>query len=138
MANFDEIKQKTGETAEHIAAKSIKLAKTAAEKTKLVARISKLNADVISEKDALRRAYLDLGKLYYEKFKNDPDESLAEGCRKIASSLAVIAQCRTEIDECKDALKGAKDKADEPEESCECCCEASDETAQHDAQTDGE
>ena len=115
MANFDEIKQKTGETAEHIAAKSIELAKTAAEKTKLVARISKLNADVISERDTLRRAYLDLGKLYYEKFKDDPDEAVADKCRVVASSLAVIAQCKDEIEQCKAALKGDKDKADDEE-----------------------
>ena len=132
MANFDEFKQKTGETAEHIAAKSIELAKTAAEKTKLVARISKLNADVISEKDALRRAYLDLGKLYYEKFGSDPDASVADDCRKIASSLAVIAQCREEIDQCKAALKGDKSKADEPEETCECCCDSEEETGSED------
>ena len=122
MANFDEIKQKTEETAEHIAAKSIELAKSAAEKTKLVARISKLNADVISEKDALRRAYLDLGKLYYEKFKDEPDETVAENCRRIASSLAVISQCREEIDQCKAALKG--DKPDAAEECCDCPCAA--------------
>lgn len=108
MANFEEIRQRTGETAEHIAAKSIELAKTAAEKTKLVARISKLNADVISEKDALRKAYSDLGKLYYKTFKDAPDESMAEECRRIASSLAVIAQCRDEIEQCKAALRGEK------------------------------
>ena len=111
MANFDEIRQRTGETAEHIAAKSIELAKTAAEKTKLVARISKLNADVISEKDALRKAYSDLGKLYYKTFKDAPDETLADECRRIASSLAVIAQCRDEIEQCKAALKGEKEEA---------------------------
>ena len=112
MANFDEIRQRTGETAEHIAAKSIELAKTAAEKTKLVARISKLNADVISEKDALRRAYSDLGKLYYKTFKDAPDETMADECRRIASSLAVIAQCRDEIEQCKAALKGEKEDAE--------------------------
>jgi len=122
MANFDEIKQKTGETAEHIAAKSIELAKTAAEKTKLVARISKLKTDVISERDALRRSYLELGKLYYEKFKDDPDEAVADNCRKIASSLAVIAQCKDEIGQCKAVLKGDKDKSGKAE-PCECCCE---------------
>lgn len=129
MANFDDIRQKTGETAEHIAAKSIELAKTAAEKTKLVARISKLKTDVISERDALRRAYLELGKLYYEKFKDDPDEAVADNCRKIASSLAVIAQCKDEIAQCKAALKGDKDKTEDAAEPCECCCEASEETA---------
>lgn len=112
MANFEEIRQRTGETAEHIAAKSIELAKTAAEKTKLVARISKLNADVISEKDALRKAYSDLGKLYYKTFKDAPDESMAEECRRIASSLAVIAQCRDEIEQCKAALRGEKGEAE--------------------------
>ena len=136
MANFDEIKQKTEETAEHIAAKSIELARSAAEKTKLVARISKLNADVISEKDALRRAYLDLGKLYYEKFKDEPDDVLADNCRRIASSLAVISQCRDEIDQCKAALKG--DKAEESEECCESACPDPENAGETSEQTDEE
>lgn len=117
MTNFDEIKQRTGETAEYIAAKSIEIARTAAEKTRLVARISKLNADVITEKEALRRAYIDLGKKYYKYFRENPNELLKDNCREIASSIAVITQCRAEIDECKQSLKGVK---------CEDCVSALD------------
>lgn len=110
MTNFDEIKQRTGETAEYIAAKSIEIARTAAEKTRLVARISKLNADVITEKENLRRAYIDLGKKYYKYFRENPNDILDEDCRKITSSIAAITQCRAEIDECKLSLKGEKEE----------------------------
>ena len=134
MSNFDEFKQRTEETAEHIAAKSIELARSAAEKTKLIGRISKLNADIITEKETLRRAYIDLGKKYYKYFRDDPEEILDEDCRKIASSIAVITECRSEIEDCKAAIRGDKDddvtveiyeeapekNEDEAAPSCEC------------------
>ena len=54
MAKFDDIKRQTADTAEMIAGKSIQLAKKAAEKTKQLARITVLKAEILAEKDAIR------------------------------------------------------------------------------------
>lgn len=110
MASLDDIRYRTEETAEHIAAKSVEIARSAADKAKLVARMSKLNADVITEKDALRRAYFELGKLYYKKYREAPDSDFAEQCSRIASSIAVIKESREEIRQCKEAFKGTKEE----------------------------
>jgi hypothetical protein len=76
MANFEEFKQQTAETAEMIAGKSIQFAKMAAEKTKQIAKIAKLKAEIIAEKDSRRKSLLKLGKLYYENYGDDPQEPL--------------------------------------------------------------
>jgi len=136
MANFDDFKQKTTEAAEYIAARSINLAKAAAEKTKLIAKISRIKAEIITEKDSVRRAYLELGKLYYMNFRDDAAPTLAAACDKISASLAEIMIKKAQIEECKAELKNS-DKSqlnDEPAEvwpdteEIECCAKTDDET----------
>ena len=124
MPSFEEFKQRTGETAEYIAAKSIELAKAAAEKTRLLARISKLNADIITEKDAMRRAYINLGKLYYENYKDGPDDIMVNDCERISTAIAMIADCKAEIEECKAEFRCSADGETADEKPAEhCCCE---------------
>lgn len=124
MANFENFKQKTTETAEYIAAKSIELARLAAEKTKLVARISKLNADILTEKEAARKAYMELGKLYYEAHKNDAEPEMAANCARITEANAAIADHRAEISMCKSEFCNKEKKEDETVDEAECCCDA--------------
>ncbi len=110
MASFEEFRKKAAEKAELIAGKASVFAKSAAEKTKTVARIGVLNADILAEKDNIRKASLEIGKLYYEYFKADPHAPMKELCDKIAASYAAIDAKKAEIERLK---------ADDPEAAAE-------------------
>jgi hypothetical protein len=116
MANFDEFKQKAKDTMETIADKSVELYKIAEEKTKLLAKITKLSAEMTLEKGNLRKLQRELGRMYYELHKDVPEDPMVQTCTEITSSLEFIAKKQKEID----ALKGFADYEpapdDEPEE----------------------
>ncbi|MDR0916348.1 MAG: hypothetical protein LBN02_04075 [Oscillospiraceae bacterium] len=65
MADFDKIFAKAKEIAEIVADASVELYRTAEEKTKLVARITKLKAEIAGEKVNIRKLYSEIGKKYY-------------------------------------------------------------------------
>lgn len=105
MAKFDEIKKSVGEAAEMLAEKAAGLAKVAAEKTKdaaekakELAKIGKLNAEILAQKDDIRKAYQEIGKLYYEYFQVDPHEPMKAACEKIDTAMAIIADKQAEIE----------------------------------------
>jgi len=98
MAHFEELKQIAKDTAETIADKSAELYKMAEEKTKLLAKIAKLSADITLEKGAVRKLYRELGQLYYEQYKNAPEPGFAQICQEITMSLEVISEKQKEID----------------------------------------
>ena len=96
MANFDEIVQKTAETAEVIADRSSVYLRKAADGAKTVMRAGKLKMDIAAEKDCMRRSYSALGKLYYQLHKDDPEEELAQIVADIALSESKIEAMRDE------------------------------------------
>ncbi len=96
MANFDEIVQKTAETAEVIADRSSVYLRKAADGAKTVMRAGKLKMDIAAEKDCMRRSFSSLGKLYYQLHKDDPEEELAQIVADIALSESKIEAMREE------------------------------------------
>ena len=97
MANFDEIVQKTAETAEAIAGKSSVVIEKATDAARSVMRAGKLNMDIAAEKDRIRRNYSQLGKLYYEAHKDDPEAAFEQVVSDIALSEEKIAAMREEL-----------------------------------------
>ena len=97
MANFDEIVQKTAETAEALAGKSSVVIGKATDAARSVVRAGKLNMDIVSERDRIRRNYAQLGKLYYEAHKDDPEEAFEQVVADIALSEEKIAAMREEL-----------------------------------------
>ncbi len=132
MANFDEIKKVAAEKAEVFAEKAAELARAAAEKTKVMARIGRLNTEILAEKDAIRKATLELGKIYYEYFKVDPHDPMKEACARIDAAYAAIAAKKAEIEELKtDApdveVEVTAEPIEEPAAEPCCCGEKADE-----------
>ena len=148
MANFEELKKKAAETAEMIADKSIELARIAADKTKCMAKIAKLKTEIISEKENLKKNYMQIGKLYYEAHKDEPEEAMAQACADIAVSLGIIDAKNMEIeairageneeaaedggcdyhcDTCSAGSCGTAEEAQE-ESACQCSEEKTEET----------
>jgi hypothetical protein len=123
MANFDEFKKNAAKKAGIFAGRAAKLARAAAEKTKVTAKIGKLNAEILAEKDAIRKASQELGKIYYEYFKVDPHEPMKEACARIDAAYAAIAAKRAEIEELKAEAPGLDIEIEierDTEEPCSC------------------
>lgn len=101
MANYDEIKKKAKEALETIADVSVEAYKVAEDKAKELAKRAKLNAEITHEKAVIKRLKLDIGGLYYDLHKDDPEEALKEGCEGITASLDNIAAKRVELEDLK-------------------------------------
>ncbi|MDR0491317.1 MAG: hypothetical protein LBH28_08770 [Oscillospiraceae bacterium] len=123
MANFDELKRKAKDAITTIADVSVEAYKIAEEKAKIVARKAKLNAEIAREKSLIRRRKYDIGKAYYELYKDDPGEAFKENCDDITSALERIAARQKEIQDLKN--NGLRDDEDDFCE-CDCCDEESD------------
>jgi hypothetical protein len=103
MANFDEFKKAAKETMGTIADRSVELYKIAEEKTKIIAKRTKLSAEIAVEKGGVRNLYKEIGKIYYELHKNDPELALRQLCAEVDSSWELIALKQQELDELKNA-----------------------------------
>ena len=117
MSSFEEIREKASEIAGEVADKSLIFAKKAADKTRAVAKITKLSAEIAAEKSRVKKNYAEIGRLYYEKYKDEPEENVAQAVSEISISMEIIESKRADIEE----IKSAGDVKDEDVE--ECCCE---------------
>lgn len=89
------------------------VAKTAAEKTKLLSIIAKNNLTILAEEDKIKKAYTELGRVYYKDFamEEEPDEAeYLPWCEKITEGKKKIEALRDEIAACKEKLGGDDDE----------------------------
>ncbi|NLH01255.1 MAG: hypothetical protein GX488_05045 [Clostridiales bacterium] len=111
MADINEIKGAFLNTLGTVAGKTRNLAEKAADKAKDVARIAKLNMELSEEKDTIQKAYLEIGKLYYETHKNAPEGFFVQLCDEITLANEHIEKILAELDE----LKAGTGKCDDIE-----------------------
>ena len=108
--------------------KGAAVAGVAADKTKDAARIARLTMDINTEKSGLEKAFLELGKTYYEESKDSAQGLAAQLCAEISAINGRIESIQSEIDSLKDSFKPAEepgfDEVVSAEEPCECCEEA--------------
>ena len=125
MATFDEFKKYATEKAEEFAGKANIFAKQAADKAKCLAKIAKLKADILSEKEIMKKNYVLLGKAYYETHKDEPADGLAKVCEDITASQGIIDAKEQEVEALKNSCGNASaydadcEPADEEEAGCE-------------------
>ena len=74
------------------------LAGRAADRAKTVARAAKLRTEISTEKENLRKTYLEMGKLYYDVHKDDPEGFFIQLCDEVALSEKNIADKEAEIE----------------------------------------
>ena len=109
-------------------AKAKELADTGAAKAKEITEIGKLKVNNSAEQEAIRKAYSELGKLYYAERGSAPEAAYADACQRITDSLARISYTNERIADIKAAGQlsdGEVEAAEvEPEPVCEepCCC----------------
>lgn len=119
--NFDQIKGLFSSIKE----KGAEVAGVAADKTKDAARLAKLTMDLNTEKGSLEKAFLELGKAYYEESKDSAEGLAAQLCAEIGAIQGRIDSIQGELGQLKDSFKPAEepdfDKVVSAEEPCECC-----------------
>ena len=100
--------------------KAKELANAGAAKARELSEIGNLKVQNSTEQEAIRKAYSDLGKLYYAEHGSDPEASYAELCRSITDSLARISYNNERIADIKAAGRTV-DSVTEEETEAPCC-----------------
>ena len=96
--NFDKLKETVSDLGEKVG----DLAQTGVAKSKQLAEIAKLKAANMSEQDAIKKAYLELGKIYYAEKGATPEAAYAAACGRIDAAKANIAANNARIEDLKD------------------------------------
>lgn len=113
MKDFSEIKNVVLSSIGKAADAGKGLANKAADKAKSGARIAKLTVEIAGEKENMKKAYMEIGKLYYDTHKDDPEGFFIQLCDEVALAQKNIAEKEAEIDELKLAEEsGAEAEAD--------------------------
>ena len=85
------------------------LAQAGVAQSKRLAEIAKLKMANLSEEDNIKKAYLEIGRLYYAEKGAAPDGAYAAACERITAARAAIEANKDRIAE----LKQPGDPADE-------------------------
>ena len=88
--DFDRLKERAGELAQAGVAKAREITDAGMAKAKQLTEIGKLQMQSSSERDSIRRAYLELGKLYYAERGSAPEPGYAYLCQKVTNAMAKI------------------------------------------------
>ena len=88
--NFDSLM----DTISNLRERGAEYANAAMDKTKDAARLAKLTVSLTGEKDALKKAYIELGKAYYEEHHNDAEACMRSSLRKWMRSTRASKRCR--------------------------------------------
>ncbi len=88
-------------TFETLKDKATDLAQAGVAQSKRLAEIAKLKTANMAEEDAIKKAYIEIGKLYYAEQGATPDGAYAAACEKITASKAAIETNNERIAELK-------------------------------------
>ena len=133
--DFDKLKETAKDLAQTSVARAKDLTDTAIAKGKELTEIGKLKVQNASEADAIKKAYLELGKLYFAERGAAPEPAYAALCEKISQSQAKIEYNNERIadikaagnlsdEEIQDVEVDIHDAAaeDHSDDSCDCGC----------------
>ena len=113
MAFLDELKDR-----------AMDLGRAGVAKSKQLAEITKLSLNNASEEDAIKKAYVEIGKLYYAERGMAPEAAYVALCERITAAKVNIEENKNRIAELK--AEGNVSDADIPPEEpvdggCGCC-----------------
>ena len=103
MKDFSEIKNVVLSSIGKAADAGKGIANKAADKAKSGARIAKLTVEIAGEKENMKKAYMEIGKLYYDTHKDDPEGFFIQLCDEVALAQKNIVDKEAEIEELKAA-----------------------------------
>ena len=106
--------------------KATDLAQAGVAQSKRLAEIAKLKVANMAEEDAIKKAYIEIGKLYYAEQGASPDGAFAAACERVTASKAAIEANNDRIAE----LKQPGDPEPEVEAEIEAVAETVEEAAE--------
>ena len=139
LAGLGQALDATKDMAEKAADATKDIAEKAADKAKAGGRIAKLNIEIATERDNMKKTFIEIGKLYYDTHKDDPEGFFIQLCEEIALAEKNIAEKEAEIAELKagkedDSIEVefeeivAEEEAAAGECSCGCDCGCEEKT----------
>ena len=90
--------------------KAADLAQAGVAQSKRLAEIAKLKMANMSEEDAMKRAYIEIGRLYYAEQGAAPDGAYAAACERITAAKAAIETNKERIAHLKQPGDPAEDE----------------------------
>ena len=97
------------DTITNLRERGAEYASVAMDKTRDAARLAKLTVALTGEKDALKKAYIELGKAYYEEHHSDAEGLYAQLVEEVDAVNARIEEMQAEIDSLKGSFHGSED-----------------------------
>ena len=88
-------------TFETLKDRATDLAQAGVAQSKRLAEIAKLKTANMAEEDAIKKAYIEIGKLYYAEQGATPDGAYAAACERITAAKAAIETNNERIAELK-------------------------------------
>jgi len=134
------------ETLGTIKEKTKDIAHAGKQMSKQFVEIAKLNMANASEEEGIRKAYLEIGKLYYAERGLTPDAPYAALCERVTSAKTLIAENKAKIETIR-AEEGISEEdpvedtvpPEEPtaaDSGCDCCGHSEQPEQPASAQTD--
>ena len=93
--NCEDLKKRANDLAQQAA----DLAQQGANRSRQLAGVAKLKAANLGEEDTIRKAYAELGKIYFAKYGEHPEDEFAAACETIIEAQAAIAANNATIEE---------------------------------------
>ena len=126
-------------TFENLKDRAAEMAQAGVAQSKRLAEIAKLKTANMAEEDAIKKAYIEIGKLYYAEQGATPDGAFAAACEKITASKALIETNNERIAELKqpgdpeaeveaEAVEAEAEPVAEESTECTCSCGCGEET----------
>ena len=113
-------------TFENLKDRATEMAQAGVAQSKRLAEIAKLKTANMAEEDAIKKAYIEIGKLYYAEQGASPDGAFAAACERVTASKAAIEANNDRIAE----LKQPGDPEPEVEAEIEAVAETVEEAAE--------
>ena len=72
--------------------------KEAGAKAKELAEVAKLKSNIVTYEDVIKKNYLELGRLFYEQTKDNPDPIYEKQFQNISEAMIAIEELKQQID----------------------------------------
>ena len=80
-------------------------AQAVGERAKYASRMTRLTVDCNAELERIKRTYTEIGRLYYENYRDTADAFLADLCQQVTDANARVAELEAQMDELRAAAK---------------------------------
>ena len=81
------------------------------DRAKYASRMTRMTVDCNAELERVKRTYTEIGRLYYENYRDTADAFLAELCQQVTDANARVAELEAQMDELQRRREGVPPRA---------------------------